>query len=415
MATTRYIEWTVTPSDLDNSPLGYEVELSESVSAFSPTATHSTFARARDFAVDIDGSGNFEPYPYQGLTEATSSTVVRLLLNEENPNSCLIVGNGRSLIKMSLDCKKIIAEKLVCGAGYFIDSISSATKGGILVKDTSGTITVFDRSLRPINQFSIGADCIFVAADPFRNVIWRVTQSSVSLVRTKDLSTSFTAGLPIDTEKILDWDISRQSGRLFMVLDGSPTATVSVSMDGTVTPFSSGASSVCQWGATGALACVPGLSQVDILDSSMVTDNFQASSIGLRAPSKIASRGTSCAFVVDVDGKMAKIDANWAPQWTLQSPWEVTDIFASDSNGLGSVVYLASLNGIAAYRDMINEGWMYGKIEMLNSMASHLPCPVATAVTGIHSSHIWAKPIATEPSGEPFLESSSWNSSSSSL
>lgn len=411
MATTRYIEWTVSPSDLNNSPLGYEVDLLEPASFSLPLATHDTFARTQDFAVDIDGSGKFSTYPYYGLIGATTSTVVRMLLNGENPSSCLVIGSGRSLFRMSLDCQRVLAEKVVCADGYAIDCVSSAPHGSIWVKDTSGAITVFDGSLRALNQFKIGEDCIFVAADPFRNVMWKVTQSRVSMIRTKDLSISFTTSLPMNTTKVLDWDVSRSSGRLFMVLDGTPTTAVSVGMDGTLITFSSGASSICQWGAMGALACVPGLSQVDIFESTSVVDNFKSSRLGLAAPSRISSLGTGSAFVVDVNGKVAKANDDWGLGWSLQAPWVATDVFMSEGEGLGAVVYLASLRGVVAYRDMLNEGWPYG--ETIAGFESPIAYPVATAITGVVSAHAWAKPVAVESSIASFRESSSSSSSSS--
>ena len=413
MSNKQYISWTVQENDLTMSPLGYAVKIGKDTSFYPVSARHSTFERTREFEVSISG-GDFVPYPRTGLTNATTNTVVRMLRNGETPNSVLMVGNDSFLYKMSLDCKEILLYKQICETNsYSIDSVSCSSDGKVWVKDNGGVVTVLNRQLNTLNTFRFSPDVIFSAIDPFRNLIWTVSKNKITSIRTEDMSVVQSVVPSFQINAVTNWDFSGPSGTFLLIVNASKA--IAVATDGTITEFSSGATGICQWGAKGALACIPSAGRVDIFDGSSVIASLAGVAVGTPNPTRLASLGYAYIMVVDSSGKVVKANYNWVPQWSIYSPvlWNNIDIKTTPgSKELGRVHYITSTQGVASFRDMENEGWTYGQYEtsLLNVQGSY---PAVAVVPELISSHAWLNIEAIDSDDLNVRESSSSSSQSS--
>ena len=191
---------------------------------------------------------------------------------------------------------------------------------------------------------------------------------------------------------------------------------VAVTVTGIISTFSPGATGICQWGASGALACIPGSSRVDIFDGESASNHFGAYRFGMTSPTRITSIGSRAVFAVDDVGLVSKIDSNWNFQWSIQAPagWTNVDIKAAPSStDLGGVIYLSSATGVASYRDMLGEGWKYGECDVAADLGRYPSVfPVISVVPSLSNVRILAKTEAvTTPKG---YTNSSWRESSSS-
>lgn len=420
MTKGHHIEWKVSIADLAHSPLGYKVELGETA-AFSPiTATHSTFERTSEFQVSVLGDGDFVPYPMYGLTNATESTVVRFLRNGETPTSTLIVAVESFIAKMSLDCKEIMGYKQICETNsYVIESISCSSDGRIWVKDNGGVLTILNRQLDIMGTFQVGYDSIFTAIDPFRGLLWVLTSTEARVLRTVDMSVVATMDLPIEVASVLDWDFSSTSGTFFCVLADSENNTTCVAMkhDGSLVEFGSGATSICQWGALGALACVPSEHAVKLFNGTSASVAFLGSSVGIGDPVGVASNGRDNAFVLDSNGEIVKTDESWTSKWSISTPPYWNNVHLHATGGpmeLGRVMYLSCSLGVASYRDMLSEGWLYGVNNMPIPVGSSPSVyPVVAVVPELDCAHVWSR-ITPESRWEGEQKESSSESSASS-
>lgn len=389
MSKEQHILWKVPSRDLSVSPLGYSVEIGEDALVCPVSSRHSTFENTGEFEVSLSG-GAFLPYPKDGISGATSKTTVRMLRNGETPTSVMVIGNDSFLYKMSLDCSRIMLHKQICETNsYSIDSVTCDASGKIWVKDTGGVMTVLDRQFNTLNTFRLSAESIFSAIDPFRRLLWQVSRHNITLTRTQDMSVVLNVALPTMASAVTDWDLSSPSGTLFLVLDAS--RAVSVTMQGVLTTFSLGATGVCQWGAAGALACIPGAGVVESFDGSSVTGSFSGSAIGTPNPSRIASTGRGCSFVVDSSGLTVKVDESWTSKWSLEAPPFWSNLDVRTTNGpreLGRVLYLLSTSGVAAYRDMLTSGKRYGMtaVPLLAGNGSAL-YPAAAVIPELSCAH----------------------------
>lgn len=393
MAIQQNIAWTVQTSDLVYSPLGYKVELGETAKASPALASHSTFEGAGEF--EYLNGGEWSPYPASGLLGASAGTQIRMLRRGETPTSALILGNDSFVFKMSLDCNNILAYKQVCETDLFwVDSVSCNADGQIWVKDTGGVITVMDRWLNVVNTLRLESDCLLSVIDPFRNILWKVFDDSIVLVRTADLSVIFTVNIPVTTA-VLAWDFSRPSGALFLALDGSPSFAVAVQLDGTViSDFASYATGICQWGAVGAIACIPDAATLCVFDGTATVQTILASSIGLTSATKVASQGNGYFLATDGSSSVVKVDEAFSPCWSMATPLYWSNIDLKTTPGpteSGRVNFLTSPLGAVAYRDMLSEALMYGKTEM-SIMASRTSGNViAAAIPELRSAHVAAR------------------------
>jgi hypothetical protein len=196
-------------------------------------------------------------------------------------------------------------------------------------------------------------------------------------------------------ESVTGWDISGPTGTLFIISNGS--GAIALTTQGSVTSFSPGATGVCQWGAKGALACVPGSGRVEIFNGTLVTSTFSGISIGSPNPVRIASTGRDYAMVIDTSGVLTKINDTWTSMWNLSVPsWTNVDVkTTSGPQELGRVTYLCSVNGIKSYRDMLSSGVLYGQTtQSLSAGRSPSPYPVVAVVPELETSHVWIRKTA---------------------
>ena len=417
MSTKKHIDWNVPSSDILVSPLGYKLELGETRNISPVLSTHSTFENTEEFQVSISGDGVFETYPFNGLLDATTQTVVRFLRNGESPLSTLAVGAGSFLYKMSLDCKEVIQYKQICELDTFlIDSISCDRDGNTWVKDTSGTITVLDRWFRTISTTRLDSATILAVADPNRMVFWQVMPDSVKMVRMDDLSVSFEVATPSSITAVIAYDFSAPSGNLFLVTtNGGSNTSIMVTPLGVLTNIGVDASGICQWGNKGALLCSTSDSKIYVFDGTSISDNFSTAGFGIGSPVRVASAGNIALFVSGDNGKFCKVGSGWDLMWN--SPvfglgYNVDLRVTPEMGSIGNVIYLASEYGVVSVRDMLDEGWLYGVTEMPLPVVSSL-FPAISVMNTAQPSHIWARATAIS-SGIPPRENSSSSSSQSS-
>jgi len=392
MTRQQNITWTVQPSDLVCSPLGYKVELGETAKVTPALASHSTFDGFGEF--EYLNGGVWSPYPVNGLLGASAGTQVRMLRQGETPTSALILGNDSVVVKMSLDCKNILAYRQVCETDLFwVDSVSCNADGQIWVKDTGGVITVMDRWLNVVNTLRLDSDCLLAVIDPFRNILWEVFDDSVMLIRTSDMSTVFTASIPATTA-VLAWDFSRPSGTLFLALDGSPSFAVAVSIDGTVTQFAPYATGICQWGAVGAIACMPYSATLCVFNGTTTVETIPASNIWLSSATKVASQGNGYFLATDGSSSVVKVNESFYICWSMATPlyWSNIDLKTTPGpSETGRVTFLTSPLGVASYRDMASKSWMYGKTEMPILTSRTSGNVIAAVIPELRSAHVAAK------------------------
>jgi len=407
MAKNQNISWTVQNKDLLKSPLGYQVKICEDSLGSKVLSTRNTFEKNNEFEVSMRGNDVFTSYPTSGITGATTKTVVRMLRNGETPKSVLLVANGSILYKMSLDCSTILFEKEICENGtYFIDSISCDKHGKIWVKDSGGTMTVLDQNLNAINMFRTAYGCIFSVIDPLRKLLWQITNSTVILSRTSDLSVVFTYRLPVSVSAITGWDISGASGTLFLTCDDS--IALSITIKGLIEHFSFGATGICQWGAKGALVCKP--NSIDYFNGMTVAETYEGALLGISNPKRISSLGHDYFVVSDDTGLVAKVDEDMNYKWFVKySPLTTyVDVKVTPSPiSLGGIIYLCSSEGVASYKDMNDKGVNCGS-SLLALSAGRTPSsyPVTAVVPNLDYSHVWAKiiPITEGESGIGSME-----------
>jgi len=365
MAVQQNISWTIQSEDLAYSPLGYKVELGETRAVFPKTATHSTFEGTDEFEYLVDGV--WLPYPVNGLLGAAEATQVRMLCKGETPTSTLVLGNDSVVLKMAIDGTDVLAYKQVCETNSFhIDSISCNADGQIWVKDTGNVITVLDRTLRVTNTMRVDSGCLLAVVDPFRNILWKVFTDHVDAVRITDMESIFETAIP-ETEDVLGWDFSTPSGTLFLVLSGDPSFALAVATDGSVTQFAPYATGVCQWGSRGAIACMSSPATVCVFDGDTTVQTVTASSLWLTSATRVTSQGHGYFLVTDSSSRVVKADESLDPQWLFQTPsyWSHIDVKTTPGPiEEGRVSFLTSPLGVASYRDLTNEAWMYGSTEM---------------------------------------------------
>jgi hypothetical protein len=400
MARNQNISWNVQNADLAKSPLGYQVEICEDALVSKVLSTHNTFEKTNEFEVSMRGNDVFVPYPTAGVIGATTKTVVRMLRNGETPKSVLLVANGSALYKMSLDCSTILIEKEICESGtYFIDSISCDKSGKIWVKDSGGVMTVLNQDFNVLNMFRTASGCIFSVVDPLRRLLWQITSSTVILSRTNDMSVVFSYSLPVSVYSITEWDISGPSGTLFLTCDSS--VALSITTQGAMASFSSGATGICQWGSKGALVCKP--NAIDYFDGTSVTDTYSGSLVGISNPERISSLGHGYFVVSDSTGLIAKVDEDMSPKWFVKYNQLVvyTDVKVTPSpTDLGGIIYLCSSEGVASYRDMTDEGLNYGSTLVTLSLGrSPSNYPVTAVVPDLTTSHVWSSITAISGGG----------------
>lgn len=410
MARDKQISWTVSQDDLQFSPLGYAVELGENDLVSPVSARHSTFSRLGEFEVSLLGNDQFEEFPFNGITNATTSTKVRMLLKGENPTSNLIVANGSFVYKFSLDCSVLMAYRKVCeNNSYFIDSLSCDRLGRTWVKDTGGIITVLDRNLDILNTLRMTDNVFFATIDPFRDILWTIEEFKVRSYKTTDMTMIVNENLPFAVDYVQAWDISAPSGTLLLTVSGDITSALSVNLDGSILQFSDGATGICQWGATGALVCRPDAGLVEYFNGVTIHDHTHGASFGVPAPTRIASVGYGCSLVSGSAGDICKIDSNRHLVWSMTSPWTTTDIKTTVSKEEhGRVFYLTSSYGIMSFRDTPSESWAYGRTD--TPLATTHSYPLVAVIPPLETAHIWAKVSAIGSDSVPQRESSSSSS-----
>ena len=402
MSRNQNISWNVQTKDLAKSPLGYMVNICEDVWGSNVLCTHNTSEKTNEFEVSMNGDGIFTAYPTSGITGATTRTVVRMLRNGETPKSVLLLGSGSSIYKMSLDCSHILLEKEICENGkYFIQTISCDKTGKIWIKDSANIMTILNQEFKIVNTFGLPRDCVFAAVDPLRRLLWQITKTAVNVYKTHDMSIAFSRPVSIYEQRITSWDISSSSGTLFLTCEGS--TALSITLQGVITPFSSGATGICQWGARGALVCKP--NSVDYFNGIAVSETYAGELFGIENPERIASSGKSYFVISDSTGLSVKVDDQMNPKWFIQ-PDQISnhvDVkISSNATDLGGIIYLYSYDGAVAYRDMVYRGTKYGSTSFALPFTDNVSnYPVATVVPDLTASHVWAEitPIFVEESG----------------
>ena len=202
----QYIEWDV--KDFQNSPVGFEIELSQN-SVFFPITYHlTTYEESHEhyaarFFYSLDNGITWIDYPYgTGGATFTEPFRMRLELNANNAGG-VVVYNGESIYKLTASCGQVLSSFVVdisgltdTGYGNKSNTLYMAAGSTLYRVKTDPKLEPYDNSLNVSGESLLG-----VYVDESRGSFWQINRDSVCL---KDLNGmelySVSLGMDIDID-----------------------------------------------------------------------------------------------------------------------------------------------------------------------------------------------------------------------
>ena len=408
MERQRYLQWTVSETDAQNSHLGYEVRLSKDRYLSKVLSSENSFSRPDLFLL------NGSTYPSGGAHYPVAGSMVSYSLSSQLALTLPIVANGTKIYQMN-------------SLGHLINSIDLGVKinflsidqktNDIWVTTSGGAVLRLRHDFTAVPSVPSPSDTLALLIDGARNRYWLIRKGIVSLI---SLSEGVLLSVSLAINGVSDAVIDGFTGNLFIA---GTTSLFFINTSGVTDTQTGSFIGLSSWGLNNAL-CVKGDNSIYNYDGASLTT--LCTFAGPRQLSSVTGLFEKSIYLFDTYvNNLLRVDPLsyeilWAQMVFLDTPMFARVLSTVDSNDNNRRIYCVSPHALVSVEDsgidrsLGMTDWKQKEGSVFAGLTS--PFPAAHVWSDIISiSHAPSSSSSSSQSSSTFIRTTSSSSSSSTL